>query len=171
MESLFFVRNRFTVIETLSKNIFLILRVKAACQDMGILAPCVQFLIHNPIVSTGEVDTAWTQNISQFEFRFSQESSEKVFFIWTGIAFYFSVIESFSYWRLKQENYSYSSVHKFWWFFLLTLAMEAHLEGMKLYCSHISEPTLMSNFEHNLKFTVLAYTKIRSQFFQESQAV
>lgn len=49
--------------------------------------------------------------------------------------------------------------------------MEAHLEGMKLYCSHISEPTLMSHFEHNMKFTVLAYTKIRSQFFQESQAV
>jgi len=44
--------------------------------------------------------------------------------------------------------------------FLLALAIEAHLEGMNLYCSHISEPPLMSNFEHNLKFTVLVYTKI-----------
>lgn len=49
--------------------------------------------------------------------------------------------------------------------------MEAHLEGMNLHCSHISEPPLMSDFEHNLKFTVLAYIKIWSQFFQESQAV
>lgn len=37
--------------------------------------------------------------------------------------------------------------------------MEAHLEGMNLYCSHRSEPPLMLNFEHNLNFIVLAYIK------------